>query len=87
MAQIRKNEQVLIYGDFKLIDVENPSIFAFTRSFQDRTLLVMLNFKAESATLKTELDLTDSQVIIGNYAEPSRNGTLQPYEGVIVELK
>jgi oligo-1,6-glucosidase len=87
MAKIRKNEPVLIYGDFTLVDSENPNIFAYTRSLQGRTLLVMLNFKAESATLKSNLDLAGSQVLIGNYPTPSINGSLQPYEGVILELK
>jgi oligo-1,6-glucosidase len=86
MAQIRKDEQVLIYGDFKLVDVENPSIFAYTRSFEGRKLLIMLNFKAEIATLNSSINLSDSKLIIGNYPNPSLKGTLQPYEGIILEI-
>ena len=30
MAQLRKNEPTLIYGDWVLVDPENPAVFACT---------------------------------------------------------
>jgi oligo-1,6-glucosidase len=87
MVKLRKSEPTLIYGDWKLVDAANPSIFAYTRSLNGKKLLVLLNFKATDAKLDaTGLDLSKAKVLIGNYATPSMNGQLKPYEAVILEL-
>jgi oligo-1,6-glucosidase len=87
MVKLRKSEPTLIYGDWKLVDAANPSIFAYTRSLNGKKLLVLLNFKATDAKLDaTGLDLSKAKVLIGNYATPSMNGQLKAYEAVILEL-
>ncbi|MBL7818937.1 MAG: alpha-glucosidase [Saprospiraceae bacterium] len=87
IVQLRKSEPILIYGDWKLVDEKNPSVFAYTRSLNGRTLLALMNFKATEAKVNTTgLDLNKAKVRIGNYATPSVNGILKPYEAVILEL-
>lgn len=86
MVQLRKNEPVLIYGDWHLVDSENPSVFAYTRELNGKKLLVLLNFKEKAATANTGLDLSKAKVLIGNYDTPSINGQLKPYEAVILAL-
>lgn len=87
MVQLRKTDPALIYGDFALVDTENPKVFAYTRTLNGRKLLVMLNFKAEEATCHTDLNLQNATVLIGNYPTSTQTGKLQPYEAVILELK
>lgn len=86
MAALRKKEPTLIYGDWKLIDEANPAVFAYTRSLKGKTLLVLLNFKSVESKVNTNLDLSKAKALIGNYSTPSINGTLKPYEAVILEL-
>ncbi len=87
MVQLRKQEPTLIYGDWALVDADNPSVFAYTRSLNGKKLLVLLNFKAVNSTFNASgLDLSKANVLIGNYATPSVNGQLKPYEAVILEL-
>ena len=93
MVQLRKSEPTLIYGDWQLLDSENPSVFAYTRTFEGKKLLVLLNFKEKAATANTGLDLSKAKVLIGNYETPSPtesgqayNGQLKPYEAVILAL-
>jgi oligo-1,6-glucosidase len=86
MVQLRKSEQTLIYGDWKLVDADNPSVFAYTRELNGRKLLTLLNFKSVNAKANTGLDLSKAKVLIGNYATPSVSGELKPYEAVILEL-
>jgi oligo-1,6-glucosidase len=86
MIQLRKNDPVLIYGDWALVDIENPNIFAYTRTLDGKKRLVLLNFKAVDAVANTGLDLSKAKVLIGNYPNPAADGHLRPYEAVILEL-
>jgi len=57
----RKNSKVFGRGDMKIINVENPKIFAFTRSYEAETLLVVINLSRYAQP--AELELT----AYGNY--------------------
>ena len=92
IVKLRKQEPTLIYGDWALVDADNPSVFAYTRSLNGKKLLVLLNFKAINATFNsTGIDMSKAKVLIGNYPTPSFipsgvNGQLKAYEAVILEL-
>ena len=43
MINMRKNYKAFSRGDMKFLPVENPKILAFTRSYDDETLLVVCN--------------------------------------------
>jgi oligo-1,6-glucosidase len=86
LIKFRKENPILVYGDYKLVDKENESVYAYTREFEGRKLLVLLNFKDKPATVKTDADLGKAKVLLGNYPTPSANGQLQPFEAVILEL-
>lgn len=86
MAALRKTEPTLIYGDWKLIDKDNKAVFAYTRTYQNKTILVMLNFKAEPTKLSTEIDLSKAKVLIGNLEGTRSDVNLRPYEAKVIEL-
>ncbi len=96
MVKLRKENEVLIYGLYTLLDKNNPDVYAYTRELNARPddpvgrgkkFLVLLNFKSKSASVNTEgIDLGKAKILIGNYTSPSANGSLQPYEAVIYEL-
>ncbi len=86
MIRLRKENEVLIYGKYTLLDAANPDVYSYSRELNGRKLLVLLNFKAKTASANTGLDLSKAKILIGNYALPSKNGELKPYESVIFEL-
>jgi oligo-1,6-glucosidase len=86
MTKLRKENDVLIYGKYELIDKENPDVFAYTRELDGRKLLVLLNFKNRPAKVNAGLAISKAKVLIGNYSTSSDNGELKPYEAVIYEL-
>jgi len=43
MIKMRKNYKAFSRGDMKFLNVDNPKILAFTRTYQDETLLVICN--------------------------------------------
>jgi oligo-1,6-glucosidase len=86
MVRLRKANKVLVYGKFTSINKENPDVFAYTRELDGKKMLVLLNFRSKSVTVKTGIDLSKTKTLISNYKTPSANGTLQPYEAIVYEL-
>ena len=87
MIQLRKENPVLVYGAFELIDEINPQLFAYTRKLNDQQMLVVLNFSDQQASLSTNIDVLKRNIITGNYKAPSTNNLYKPYEAVIYEIQ
>lgn len=87
IVKLRKDNPVLVYGKYTLLDAQNPDTYAYTRELNGRKLLVLLNFTSKTAPAQTGMDLGNATVLIGNYQKPSKSGTLMPYEAVVYELK
>jgi oligo-1,6-glucosidase len=87
MVRLRKTTPALIYGKYELLDKENPSVYCYTREWDGKKILVLLNFKSQTAKANTGLDLSKARILIGNYTNPSLTGTLRPYEVVVLEIK
>jgi oligo-1,6-glucosidase len=85
MVKLRKDNRVLIYGKYTLLDGDNPDIYAYTRELDGKKVVVLLNFKEKTATADTGLDLSKAKVLIGNYPTPPPNGRLRPYEAMVYE--
>lgn len=85
MTKLRKSNLALVYGKYTLIDKENPNVYAYTREFEGKKLLVMLNFSAKNAAVKTGLDTKKAKLLINNYSTTNKKGVLRPYEAVIYQ--
>jgi glycosidase len=71
ILRLRKSHKdVLIYGDFELIDEGNNDVFAYTRSFENEKVLVVANFRKEHISWDTPkgLELGNGQLLTSNYA-------------------
>ena len=92
LIQLRKKELTLVYGEYVLLDRDNPDVYSYIRQLQDTTILVMLNFSAGNAKVNLEnLDLSTAQLLLSNYPG-RRNGSeailvLSAYEARICKLK
>ncbi len=84
MVKLRKDNAILVYGKYTLIDAENPNIFAYTRELDGKKILVILNFSKEKAILKTGIDLKNAKVLINNYTTIADE--FLPYQAVVYEL-
>lgn len=87
VVKLRKDNLVLVYGKYTLLDGQNDDTYSYTRELDGKRLLVLLNFKSKAATTNTGVDFSKANVLLGNYPQSSKNGTLKPYEAVVYELK
>lgn len=51
LIQLRKDHEVIVYGDYELIFPENPDVFAYTRTLNGTTILVVCNFQGYTTEL------------------------------------
>jgi oligo-1,6-glucosidase len=87
IVKLRKDNLVLVYGKYTLLDKQNPDTYSYTRELDGKKLLVLLNFKSKIAATHTGINMSKAKILAGNYDRPSKNGTLKPYEAVVYELK
>lgn len=86
LTKLRKENPVLVYGKYTLLDAPNESVYAYTRELDGKKMLILLSFSDKEASANTGIDMSKAKVVLGNYAEPSKDGKLKPYEAVIYEL-
>ncbi|MGB3545869.1 MAG: alpha-glucosidase C-terminal domain-containing protein, partial [Saprospiraceae bacterium] len=80
----------LVYGAYRLVQPEHPTIYAYTRDNGDQRMLVVLNFSERPATI----DLSDYPLAgtpaINNYAGvrvKEDRTELLPYQAIVWELE
>ncbi len=91
LIQIRKENEVVLYGDFELLYKDNNSIFAYIRELNNEKILVVSNFYGENEKfiLNKELKYKNCEILLSNYKDSSNNIekiNLRPYESIIYKL-
>lgn len=89
LIALRKENPVMIYGDFKLCCEEKGPVIAYTRSLGDVKWLAVHNFSEESQRFECEDITGTTKIILGNYKEQQRKDKvieLRAYETMILKL-
>ncbi len=94
LIKLRKEYDIISYGDFELILEEDTSILAYLRKYKNETLLVINNFYGKEVLFKLpeKLKLYEckSKILISNYKNSSKNYKeirLRPYESIVYHLE
>ena len=89
MVALRKENLLLVYGEYEIIKEEHPTIYAYSRTLDDEQMKILLNF-SESISKINLLDLgLYKEVLINNYNElliDKNTITLQPYQAVVLKF-
>jgi oligo-1,6-glucosidase len=86
LIQLRKSNPVLAYGKYTLVDKNNPGAYAYTREWQGKKVLVVLNFTAKPVSIHTGIDVSKATILLSNYPANNNIANLRPYEAVVYEL-
>ena len=87
LIRLRKENEIIVYGNYELLLPEDENIFAYVRTLDNQKLLVVCNFS------KTEqkFDFSgyeNAKVLISNYNRDVReDGILKPYEATVLLLE
>ena len=86
LIRLRKTYPVLTDGKFELLLPEDGQIFAYTRTDQERELLVCANFTGEPVKCSLPAQWKSAEMLIHNY-EGAVEDELRPYETVMLLRK
>ena len=78
---------IIVYGHYELLAPENPQVFAYTREYKGRKLLVICNLSSEKVSFEIpdSVSWTQADRLIGNYKyqELARKTELRPWEAEV----
>jgi oligo-1,6-glucosidase len=92
LIRLRKENPVIVYGNYNLILGDHEQIYAFTRTLDADRLLVILNFSTDTPVfnLSEEVAFSNAQLLIGNYdidaPQEMHQIILRPYEARVYRL-
>lgn len=89
LIALRKEYDVIAYGDFEALDQRNPSVLAYARRWQDEEVVVVNNFYRKPAVWECPVDLTGFTCLLSNYPDSEVKNTLhlRPYESLVLYRK
>ena len=64
--------------------LEDENIFAYTRTYDNTTMLVACNFKKEVIPCELLKEWADGEVLITNYHDKNNGKELRPYEAMMI---
>lgn len=91
LIQLRKEHPIIVHGSYELLLPEDENIYAYTRTYESQTLLVVLNFSEENQIFEVpaELQGKKDEILITNYSghETLQNTiTLRPFEAIVYQI-
>ena len=89
MVALRKDNLLLVYGNYEIIQEEHPTIYAYSRTLDDEKMIVLLNFSESESSISLPNFDHSKKVLINNYNEFSVDKntiTLKPYQAVVLKF-
>ena len=90
LLTLRKSNQysdIFVYGDFKSINENENGVFVYTRSYNDKSIAVVVNMKEEVKDINLPFEVNN--VLLSNYDksyEKTNNLALNPFETLVFEI-
>lgn len=87
LIAMRKELDVIAYGDIEPLDQKNPSVFAYRRTYEGHEMIVAANFYGRDYEWKNAPELEGFEKILGNYDETKVTAEgamkMKPYEAAV----
>ncbi len=86
LIALRKEQPVLVYGHYALLEPDHESLYVYTRTLEEQKMLVICNFTKEEVSYEIPTEFGGKQVLISNYGRDGAEGTitLKPYEALVL---
>lgn len=86
LIHLRKQDPLWVYGRYQLQLAAHPHIYAYSRSQDERQVLVLCNLNGETQQIDAQdLSLEKRALLLSNYPQEGEQQTLRPYEARIYQ--
>jgi oligo-1,6-glucosidase len=89
MVALRKDNLLLVYGNYAIIQDDHLTIYAYSRTLEDQQMIILLNFSELESSISLPNFDHNKEVLINNYNELSIDEntiTLKPYQAVVLKF-
>ncbi|PLR83047.1 glucohydrolase [Bacillus canaveralius] len=91
LISLRKDHEVMVYGDYKDLSKDDPNLYVYTRTYNGKTWLVILNHSDKANSYTPVSEISTGKLIISNYpnedcADFSETMNIRPHEARVYEL-
>lgn len=89
MIQLKKSDGVYTYGKFDLVDTTNEQVFAYTRTLDDKQILIVGNLTDQITSLNMPDYMSNhsNHILLHNYKDRAINmNALRPFEAFVLDL-
>ncbi|MGG3691859.1 glycoside hydrolase family 13 protein [Heyndrickxia ginsengihumi] len=92
LIELRKQHEIIVYGDYNLILEDHESVFSYMRSLGNERLLVINNFYEHETVFEIpeNMNVQTRELLISNYNDASKHNsasiTLRPYESIVYKF-
>ena len=86
LIALRKEKEIIVYGEFEPLCREDDQIFAYMRKLDEERLLTVCNFSEQSAEFEVPAEFEGSRCLITNLDRKVFAGkvVLKPYEAFVL---
>lgn len=84
LIALRKSEDIFVEGKYEPLMLEDEKIFAYTRTYEGTSMLVVGNFTKEIVACDLVEEWADGEVLIANYSDRAGGKELRPYEAMMI---
>jgi oligo-1,6-glucosidase len=89
-VKLRKTTPALLDGSYRPIEVSNNNIYAFTRSFKNQVVCIVLNFSSNEQTVNFPFRIGNNSILLNNYTSlniKTNSIILQPCQAIVFKIK
>jgi oligo-1,6-glucosidase len=86
LIQLRKEHEIIVYGEYQLLMKDSEDVFAYTRTYGNEKILVLCNFtdREVECQIPEGYQIWKKEILIGNYTDPLEDAwKLRGYEAKV----
>lgn len=84
LIALRHKYDVIVYGDYEVLDPEDDDVFAYVRRYNEEKILVINNFTDKKLT--RDYGQNEGKLLLGNYNDDNKL-EIRPYESKVYMFK
>ncbi|MEN3088716.1 MAG: alpha-glucosidase [Staphylococcus pseudoxylosus] len=84
---LKKSDDLYTYGTFDLVDKNNEQVFAYTRTLNNKKVLIVGNLTNQTATFNYDGPVNENNILLHNYKDEAIDiNTIKPFEAFVVSI-